>query len=602
MILFETMVIRYRATLVSIAFVLAFLPSTLAQGNYPTGYFQPPLDFRLLLSGTFGEIRSNHFHSGIDIKTNGAEGAKVYAVADGYVSRIKVSPYGFGKALYITHPNGFVSVYGHLNRYNKAIGDYVKAAQYKGERFDIELFPAAGELPVRKGDIVAYSGNSGGSGGPHLHFEMRDAATQYTINPLLFGFEVKDIYRPKITSIKIYPENETSKLNGSNKPLRFMAEGWGTEHRLANNPTITLSGNISFAIQVNDQQNDTDNKNGPYSVRLFIDSAMVYEFKAESFSFDETRYVNSLLDYEEYVRNSIRLQRTCIDPGNKLDMYGKVKNKGIFTFNDSLVHLIRYEVADVPGNVAMLTFKVRSEKLAVGGQQSAVDSSQFAVRSSKSEVKDNIQPSTFNYNASNHFETASVILDAPQGVFYRSFEFRFDSARQVAGTFSPVYKIHNKYTPVHDYITLGIKPKGLPEKLYDKALLVKMKEESAGYTSAGGTCDANDGFVRAKIREFGNYSVAVDTVPPRIRPVNPESFKSLNGLTAVKFTISDELSGISTYRGTLNGKWLLMDYDAKNDLLIYLIDERLLTGQNAFELVVTDGKGNRSSYKATLVR
>ena len=320
------------------------------------------MDIRLLLSGTFGEIRANHFHSGIDIKTGGVEGAAVYAIADGYVSRIKVSAFGYGKAIYVTHPNGYVSVYGHLNRYNKTIGDYVRSEQYRQENFEIELFPAEGTLPVRKGEIIAYSGNSGSSGGPHLHFEIRDGATQKIINPLLFGYEVKDIYKPKITSIKIYPEDASSRVNGSGKSIRYLVEGWGTEHRLANSPVIRLSGNISFAIQVHDQQNDTDNKNGPYSVTLFIDSVEVFRFKMEIFAFDETRYVNSMLDYEEYVRNNVRLQRTKIDPGNKLGIYDEVMNKGVFRFNDTLTHLLRYEVSDVAGNIASLSFRVNLKK------------------------------------------------------------------------------------------------------------------------------------------------------------------------------------------------------------------------------------------------
>jgi murein DD-endopeptidase MepM/ murein hydrolase activator NlpD len=573
--------------LLLVVFVTHDLPAQ--KRVYPTDYFRPPVDFRILLSGTFGEIRANHFHSGIDIKTGGAEGAKVYAVADGYVSRIKVSPYGFGKALYITHPNGFVSVYGHLKGYNSAIGEYVKTAQYRAENFEIELFPSPDELPVRRGEVVAISGNSGSSGGPHVHFEMRDEATQKIINPLLFGYEVKDFYKPRITSVKIYPEDANSAVNGSSRAVRYLTEGWGEGHRLAGNPAIRLSGNISFAIQAFDQQNDTDNKNGPYGIALYIDSLLVYEFRMETFAFDQTRYVNSLLDYEELVRNNVRLQRTCIDPGNKLDIYDEVKNRGIFNFSDSLTHTIRYEVTDVPGNVAVLEFRVQS---VVSGQQSAV-SGQQSLQS---------QPSTFNYNASNHFENTSVILDAPKGVFYKSFEFRYDSARRVTGTYSSIHKIHNRYTPVHDYITLAIRPQGLPERLRLKALLVRMNDEGAGFSSAGGAFEEPDGFVRAKIREFGNYAVAVDTIPPKIRPVNAESFKNLAGATAVKFTISDELSGIASYRGTLNGKWILMDYDAKNDLLIYMIDERLLAGQNAFELKVTDAKGNSATYKSGLTR
>ncbi len=571
-----------------------FYQGLMAQRTYPTDYFQAPVDFRMLLSGTFGEIRNNHFHSGIDIKTGGVEGAKIYSVADGYVSRIKVSPFGFGKALYITHPNGYVSVYGHLRSYNSTIGDYVKKAQYSAEKFDIELFPEPGQLPVKKGETVAYSGNSGSSGGPHLHFEMRDEATQYIINPLLFGYEVKDFYKPRITSIKIYPEDEFSRVNNSGKSIRYLTEGWGTEHRLANQPVIKVSGRISFSVQVYDQQNDTDNKNGPYAIALYIDSVLVYEFRLETFSFDQTRYVNSLLDYEELIRNNVRLQRTCIDPGNKLDLYRNVSENGVFQFNDSLVHTIRYEVSDVPGNIAVLTFKVKSEKPAITGQQPVPEG-----ENPRSIYQ--FQTSSFNFNASNHFGNASVILDAPKGAFYKSFEFQYDSAKKMAGTYSSVHKIHNGYTPVHDYITLGIRPEGLPESLRPKALVVKIGNNGTGFTSAGGQYDA-DGYVRTKIREFGNYAIAVDTVPPKIRPVKPESFKNMDGQTVLKMIISDELSGIFNYRGTLNGKWILMEYDAKNDLLIYYIDDRLLPGTNNFELKVADVKGNSANYKAVLVK
>jgi hypothetical protein len=514
-----------------------------------------------------------------------------------------VSSLGFGKALYITHPNGFVSVYGHLQSCSGAIAGYVKSAQYRAESFEIELFPAKDELPVKKGDLVALSGNSGSSGGPHLHFEMRDEATQYTINPLLFGYAVKDIYRPKITSVKIYPENENSKVNGKNKPARFLTEGWGEEHRLADAPAITLSGNISFAVQVYDQQNDTDNKNGPYSIVLFIDGAKVYDFTIETFAFDQTRYVNSLLDYEELVRNNVRLIRTCVDPGNHLDIYDEVKNRGIYSFTDTLMHTIRYEVTDVPGNVAVLEFKVRSEKQesresGVGSRESGVSSRESGVGSRESAGA--INSKLFDFNTLNHFETSTFSLDAPKGAFYRSFEFQYDSSKQLPGTYSQVHKVHNKFTPVHDYITIAIKPVRLPEKLRGKALVVKVNE-GGGFTSAGGQFDG-DGWVRTKIREFGNYSIAIDTIAPRIKPVNAEAFKSMAGQKTLKMNISDDLSGVSTYRGTLNGQWILMDYDAKNSLLTYIIDERLRPGENVFELKVTDGKGNAGLYKTTLNR
>jgi hypothetical protein len=585
------MLFRYFPKIFIIISLCTCVHVTFSQKNYPKDYFQPPLDIRLLLSGTFGEVRANHFHSGIDIKTNGAEGAAVYAIADGYVSRIKISAFGFGRALYITHPNGYVSVYGHLSRYNKVIEDHIRKEQYRRESFEIELFPPAGEILVKKGEIIAYSGNSGSSGGPHLHFEIRDGASEKPINPLLFGYDVKDIFRPHISLLKIYPEDGNARINGNNRSYSYPVEGWGAEHRLNLTQPMRLSGNVSFAIQVSDQQNDTDNKNGPYVITLFIDKELVYQCRMETFSFDETRYVNSLLDYPEYMKSGIRLQRTRIDPGNKLSIYSKTGNHGTFFFNDTLQHVITYEVKDVPGNTALLSFRVKSEK----------ESQQSAVNSQSSTVNRQLSTANFNYATPNHFETPSVILDAPAGAFYDSFAFKYDSTQKIAGTFSPVHRIHDKFTPVHDYITLSIKPRNLPERLRDKALIVKIDDDGKGFKSAGGKWEKS-GYVTTKIREFGNYSVSVDTISPKISPVQPETFKNLAGQKKVKFVISDAMSGIASYRGTLNEKWVLLEYDAKNDLLFYTIDDQLLKGENIMKLEVVDMKNNRKTYQATLVR
>lgn len=569
------------------AIFLGFVVNSFAQKSYPTDYFREPLDIRLLLSGTFGEIRANHFHSGIDIKTGGVEGAPVYAVADGYVSRIKVSAYGFGKAMYVTHPNGLVSVYGHLSKYNKTIGDHVRNEQYRRENFEIELFPAAADFPVKKGDIIAFSGNSGSSGGPHLHFEIRDDASQKPINPLLFGYEVKDFIRPVISSVKIYPEDENSKVNGKNSAVRYLVEGWGTEHKLASNPTIRLSGHISFAIQTSDLLNDSDNKNGPYAISLFIDSKEVFHIQMETFSFDDTRYVNSLLDYEEYARNNVRLQQTRIDPGNKLDIYRETQNKGIYLFNDTLSHTIKYEVTDAAGNLSSLIFKIKSDRYP--GNPATPAKQEIAAVNTK----------FFNYNVPNSFNASELSLDAPRGVFYDSFVFKYDSAKQLPGTHSLVHKIHDRYTPVHDYMNISIKTIKLPENLSSKALIARIGDDGKSLTSVGGTWVSN-GYVTAKIREFGNYCVTIDTIAPRIKAIHPEYFSKMAGHKEIRLVISDELSGIASYRGMLNGKWILMEYDAKNDVLIYQVDDLLKPGLNTLLVEVRDGKSNKSFYSAKI--
>ncbi|MDO8897816.1 MAG: M23 family metallopeptidase, partial [Bacteroidales bacterium] len=220
--------------------------------------FRPPMDLTIFLSGTFGEMRSNHFHSGIDIRTQGVEGHLVFAIEDGFVNRVAVSAVGFGKVVYLSHPKtGHVSVYAHLQRFNKEIGQYVKNQQYKNESFSVNLFPESNLLPVKKGDLIGYAGNSGSSGGPHLHFEIRDGATQEVLNPLDFGFKTKDFIRPNISRLAIYPEGDKSRINGRNAAAFFEVQGWGESHRIKDNAAVKAFGEVSFGITTYDTHNDT---------------------------------------------------------------------------------------------------------------------------------------------------------------------------------------------------------------------------------------------------------------------------------------------------------------------------------------------------------
>ncbi|MFA7301975.1 MAG: M23 family metallopeptidase, partial [Candidatus Shapirobacteria bacterium] len=281
--------------LVLLFFLSPFIP--VAQQTYSEP-FAPPLDIPLYLSGTFGELRPNHFHAGIDIKTQGREGQNVRAIEDGWVSRIKISPGGYGKALYITHPNGFVSVYGHLQRYGDSIQRYVKEIQYSRESFEVEIFPNEHELPVKKGDLVAYSGNTGGSMGPHLHFEIRDEATQYSLNPLLFtSIKVKDFYRPQILNMAVYPVDTNSFVNGKQETAFLEVTGWGDQHKLKSQRPVKVSGRVSFGIVAHDLMNEIPNKNGVFEVKLLDDTTQIFGLMLDKLSFATARYINSLIDY-----------------------------------------------------------------------------------------------------------------------------------------------------------------------------------------------------------------------------------------------------------------------------------------------------------------
>ncbi|MCR5013229.1 MAG: M23 family metallopeptidase, partial [Bacteroidales bacterium] len=232
-----------------LAFILILLTSVIigrAQQTFPQ--YRSPLDIPIYLSATFAELRSNSFHAGIDIKTQGVEGKKVYAVADGYVSRIGVSPFGYGNVVYITHNDGYTSVYAHLQRFNKAIGNYVKDYQYRNKKFTSTIYPSKETFPIKAGDIIGFSGNTGGSFGPHLHFEIRHTASEKPVNPLYFGFDIKDDVRPNIKGVSVYPVDEESTVERKDKPVYFSVEGKKTGYTLKDKEYVYANGNIAFGV------------------------------------------------------------------------------------------------------------------------------------------------------------------------------------------------------------------------------------------------------------------------------------------------------------------------------------------------------------------
>ncbi len=567
-----------------LSFLLIFTYLAQAQKKYPQSYFISPIDIPLNLSGTFGELREDHFHSGMDIRTGEVEGLKVHAVADGYVSRIKVTPDGYGNGLYITHPNGYVSVYGHLQRYNKAIGDYVKAEQYKRESFEVDLFPEKGQLPVKQGDVVALTGNTGSSGGPHLHFEIRDEATQETINPLLFGINVKDVTPPIINMIKVYPVDKSSEIDHKSAGSEFFAINHGNYFSLAKEDTVAIAGSVYFGINTYDPFNHGNNKNGIYSIKLTVDSITIFEEDMERFAFDESRYINSLIDYREYIELNKRVQKSYIQPNNHLHVYKNTKNRGIIRFDDGKLHRVTYYVSDVAGNTSKLKFYVLS------GIQNPESFQGLGLPQPEGKL--------FTYNSDNIFKTEDVVFNVPGKALYDTMYFHYALKPAISGSFSDVHQLDYDWVPLHTWCSLSIRPDSLPVSLHSKAVVAKI--EKNGKLKAA-VSEWNNGFVTASVREFGNYCILVDTVAPLIKPVNFYAGQNLSSQNNIKVLITDELSGIKSYRGTLNGQWILMNYDEKRDLLIYNFDERIKKGTNNLVVTVSDEKDNTAIYKARIL-
>ncbi len=572
----------YRAVIIMIVMVLTLHPFQLgAQNEYPNDYFRSPVDFTILLSGTFGELRAGHFHSGMDIKTGGVSGKNIYAVADGYVSRIKVSATGFGKTLYITHPNGYVSVYAHLSRFNSQIGPYVKSKHYEYESFELNIFPKKEELPIKKGELIAYSGNTGGSNGPHLHFEMRLESTQTPVNPLLFGHKVKDYIRPEIHWIKIYPSGPGAYVDGQPEPKIYQVDGWGEQHRVKDHDTIRISGPFSLGVNTYDKLNDANNKNGVYSVQLFADGKLVYSHDVEKFDFVETRYINSLIDYEEYVDNRRRYQRTEIDPNNHLSIYKDVTNRGILSFDDDTIHHLEYVISDFAGNISKLPIIIQTSPFTDPAGFPPHDNAVY-----------------FSIQENNTYTAENFKMELSGSVLYKELWFKYGTATMPEGTFSRIHQIHHDQTPVHKYFKVNIVPDSIPADTA-KLLLARITDKG-NYISYGGAW--KDGALQASLRSFGNFVVLIDTIAPEVTSVNIASGQIKADRKTIKVKIRDERSGIKRFRATLNGSWLLMEYDAKNSLLTYHIDDRLNKGSNSFVLEVIDQRDNKTFFEKTLVR
>jgi len=546
--------------------------------------YRPPLDIPLLLSGTFAELRSDHFHSGVDFRTQGVEGHKIFAIEDGYVSRVAVAPGGFGKAIYLDHPStGHTSVYAHLQRFHGKLADYVKSEQYQAQNFTVNLLPEAGRFPVKKGDIIGFSGNSGSSGGPHLHFEIRDSRSQWPLNPAQFGFPIQDNIKPSITKLMVYPANEQARVNGYAKMQLYEVQGTGENHYLRDKAEVKAQGAISFGISTFDMHNGTPNKNGVYSVELFVDAIKVFHFAADRFSFDETRYINSMIDYSYLKKHHSRLIRTAKDPLNKLSMADYGLNNGVLLVTDTALHQALFRVTDHFGNISLLRFSIRGNSMDKETNQpiKPVADNFIAVKAG--------QPKEIN--------NSGLLAVIPDDAFYRDEFLSFDVKTGSPAFLSDIYTLGDKAIPVHKAITIAIKPK--QTGLDTKRLMVARIEDDNKPVYAGNTIES-DGRISAKTRNMGRFALVADSIPPSIKPLNFTKQAKITELKQLRVEIDDRLSGIADYKPSLNGAWLLMDYDPKNKLLVYEIDERMLMGKNRFELRVTDKCGNMAVFVAEL--
>jgi hypothetical protein len=520
-----------------------------------------PLEITPALSGNFGELRPNHFHGGLDIKTGGQEGLNVHSVEAGYISRIKISPYGYGKAIYVTHPNGYTTVYGHLRALNDSIYRYAKRIQYEQESFAIDVYPGENDLQVLKGDIIAFSGNTGGSGGPHLHFEVRETITEVPRNPLLFQFPLNDSKRPIIESIAIKPLDHGGSVAGSTTGRHYRV----SNNSIASNGIISINGDFGIEVSGYDQQDGSGNKNGIYKIEAFIDGDRFASFIADSIPFSQSRFLNALIDYEYYYQKHARFMRLYRLPGNILENV-TFKQNGRLSPDDGS-HTIRIAAIDVSGNSSQVEFKVE-----FNGLKPAIESNAEMI----------------HWNRDYYFETDQHQLHVPKGAIYQDEEVKIidgDRFIEVLNTHVPLQK------------SIQIKIKSASEK--EGELIARITKEGKPIRALQ-TRREGDWLV-AESRSFGRYGISHDQTKPQIKSINFQSGSRINTREVV-FQIKDNLSGIESFRVLANNQWVLAEYDPKRSRLSFFTSE-LAKSPEAQELMVEviDMARNVATFEGTFI-
>jgi len=554
-----------------------------AQNTPVNDSFTSPLRPPLFFSGGFGELRTSHFHSGLDFRTQGRTGLPVYAVKDGYISRIGISPTGYGNALYMNHPDGTTSVYGHLERFQPKLQEYVKEKQYDKESFQINLTLMSGQFNFKKGEIIAWSGNSGSSGGPHLHFEIRNTKSERAYNPLFYNLGIRDNSAPKIKALFVYPLSANSNVGQERNKKSFETVPVPGGYRLKLNLPIGLFGKIGFGIQADDDFNGVGLKIGIYSATLFCDGRQVFGFKMNNFSFDDTRYANAQADFEAYQKTHHWIERLYKLPGNRLDIYEPEGKNGVLNLDDGKGHEFEIVVSDAFKNKTSLKFHTTSKK-------------------SSLPAKNQTSGKLFQYDQSNEFVNDKIRIEMPHGALYDDLDFVWKSSPKPLGCYSELHQVSSKFIALQKPYTLSIKCDWIPENLRDKALIISVGQASGQKSAVGG--EYSGGWVTAKTNLLGSFAVAVDKTPPSITPLSIKDKKTLTNAAKVQFKITDDLSGIKSYRGEIDGNWVLFEFEPKTQVLSYSFDKsRMVFGKShLLRLVVTDYKDNSNEYKAVIYK
>jgi len=544
--------------LVSLLFFTVVLFETNAQ-NYPQNYFRYPLDSLSNLVSPFGGLRDNHFHSGMDLRTNQQEGLPVFASADGYISRIKIQSIGYGKAIYIDHPNGYTTVYGHLQKYSGKIAEWIHNYQYKNQTFEFDYVFERPILLVKKGDTIGLSGNSGGSSGPHVHFEIRNTKSEKIINPTLFGIIPFDTFIPTIKKVFIYKFVSDGLLLKKEAKIDHSQMIELNENKFIYKTPIELDADTyGFGIETYDYIHNQEDEKGIYEYSLKHKGELIFKHTLNQFAFNESKYINAHIDFPFYKTEKIRIQKCFIDDGNEFSTYETNIEKGKIYLNEKLIDTLIFEVIDNNKNfyVLYLPIKVLNKKIDI--QKVSY------LKSLKGEK-------VFYPLTKNTIKTKDFLFELEEKSLYDTVYYKFDILPKHQNAFSKTYRIFNPTASIHKAADISLKPIKVKSNLESKLLLAYYFTDEKNYRSAGGNFDG--GVVKGKASNFGHYFITIDTIAPNIKQVFLNTEEAINDSLHYYFEIKDNFSGIGKYEGFLNNEWILLDFDAKSNLLTYHFDE-----------------------------
>lgn len=543
--------------------------------HYPKGYFRNPLNIPMNLSGNFGELRPNHYHMGLDLKTEKRENLPVHAAADGYIARIKIEPAGFGRAIYINHPNGYTSLYAHLNNFNPALENYVKQQQYRLESWNVFLDLPPELFPVKKGDFVAYSGNTGGSQAPHVHFELRRTSDDVNVNPMLFGFPLADNTKPVIIRLAIFDRNKSTYEQAPKIiPLIRNATGY-----VSSPPTILLAtSKVSLAITAYDTHTGSSNQNGIFEAVVYDNSFSIAGFQMDQISYNDTRYLNAHIDYRTKANGGPYLQHLSPLPGYINSIYAR-PGDGVIDLSDGALHAVTIIIKDAYGNASELKCNLKYNN---------------TILASKPATSKMFYPFMLDV-----FEEESCEFFMGENCLYDSVHISYSNTKAVNPiVVSDVHHIGAAYIPLQDSFMVRIRP---VIEITDQQKSQVVMQRYSGSKKSIQKVKWKNNWASAKFRDFGSFQLILDDAPPVIVPIGFANGSILSGASRISITIKDNLEQFKNFRAELDGRWLRFSND-KGKTFHYHFDERCTPGQHQLKVYVEDEAGNSTTQVYNFTR